>query len=324
MSHKIRALFACLLLAACNLPSSQTASQPQAWFDSPMPDTVIYPPNPCHIIAHGASPNGVSAFDVYVNGAFAFNQPANSEQTLATLEATCPLLNAGKNVIEARAQDSSGNWSDFAQTTVILAAERLPDDTPSPLPTETPASTLTAIPTLTATPIPTLTPLPTSTDTPQPIGSISLERISTNLVYLGGTNCGPTEVTFVARAVSSNITAVVLFYRFQTSNSSTEFQGIAMNPTGGDLYERTINPTSALGGAVPFDAATLQYQIVIQQTDGDTSIRTPVFSDITAQACGGGSTSSCSQYTDQRACISNSCNWVEIPGVVPIYECRDP
>lgn len=48
-------LLLCLLLGACNLPGEQTASVPQAWFDMPLPDTVFYPPNPCHLIAHGAS-----------------------------------------------------------------------------------------------------------------------------------------------------------------------------------------------------------------------------------------------------------------------------
>lgn len=322
MPQKIFTLITCLMLAACNLPGAPTTtSQPQAWFDMPLPDTVVLSSSLCQIIAHGASPKGIALFELSINGALASNIPSSdSKQTLATLTTNCPALIPGKNLIEVRAQDNAGGWSDSAQTTVFLDQPDSVDVTPAPLATVTTVSV-----TSTFTPIPTFTPAPLLTDTPQPIGSVSLERISTNLVYLGGANCGPTEVTFVARAVSPNaITAVVLFYRFQTNNSSTEFQGIAMNPIGGDLYERTINPTSALGGAVPFDAATLQYQVVIQQTDGDTSIRTPVFSDITAQACGGGSTPSCSQYTDKRACISNGCNWAEIPGVVPVYECRAP
>ena len=95
-----------------------------------------------------------------------------------------------------------------------------------------------------------------------------------------------------------------------------------MKPIGGDLYEATLNPTELLGG-IPFEQATLQYQIVIQQNDGDTSLRTPVLADISVQACGS-VTASCSSYTDERTCIANGCNWVTIPGVVPIYECRNP
>lgn len=321
MSQKIFTFITCLMLAACNMPGAQTtSSQPQAWFDMPLPDTVVLSSSLCQVIAHGASPNGIALFELSINGAFASNIPSSdSKQTLATLTTECPALTPGKNLIEVRAQDSVGGWSNSVQTTVFLAQRDNLDATPSPLPTDTPVSV-----TSTFTPIPTLTPAPTLTDTPQPTGSVSLERISTNLVYIGGTNCGLTDVSFVARATAPNgIAVVVLFYRFQTGNSSTDFQSIAMNPMGGDLYERTLNPTSLLGGVIPFDAATLQYQIVIQQTDGDTSIRTLVFSDITAQACGGSSTSACAQYTDERTCIANSCNWGPISGTRTIG-CQAP
>lgn len=311
----------CLLLAACNLPEQPAASAPQAWFDMPLPDTVFYPPNPCYLIAHGASPNGIAAFEISVNGAAASNEaPSDSKATLATLDTNCPTLAPGKNILEVRAQDNAGGWSDSAQTTVFLVEERIPDDAPPPLSTETPAAAYTAIPTLTAT-LPPSTP--TETPTPQPTGGVTVERVSTNLVYLGESSCGTNEVTILARATAPNgIKVVVAFYRFATGNSSSEFQSLGMKSIGGDLYEATLNPTSLLGG-VPFEQATLQYQVVVQQNDGDTSIRTPVLADIVVQACGR-VTVSCSSFTEQRACIANGCNWVEIPGVVPIYECRSP
>lgn len=321
MLHKILVITVSLLLASCNLPGSQSALQPQAWFDMPLPETIFYPPNPCQVIAHGASPNGIATFEVYVNGAFAYSEPvSDSKQTLATLDAICPRLISGKNIIEVRAQDSSGAWSEFTQTTVILAEERLPNEAPTPLPTETPATVRTAIPTLTA--IPTQTP--TLTPSPAPSSGVTVERVSTNLVYLGGSTCGANEVTILARASAPNgIKVVVLFYRFQTASSSTEFQSVGMKSIGDDLYEATLNPTSLLGGSVPFDQAVLQYQIVIQQADGDTSIRTSLLADITVQACGG-LTASCSSYTSKASCVEHGCNWVEIPGIVPIYECRNP
>lgn len=312
----------CLLLAACNLPEQPAASAPQAWFDMPLPDTVFYPPNPCHLIAHGASPNGIAAFEISVNGAAASNEaPSDSKATLATLDTNCPTLAPGKNILEVRAQDNAGGWSDSAQTIVFLAQGDSLTATPPPLSTETPAAAYTAIPTLTATLPPASTP--TETPTPQPTGGVTVERVSTNLVYLGESSCGTNEVTILARATAPNgIKVVVLFYRFATGNSSSEFQSLGMKSIGGDLYEATLNPTSLLGG-VPFEQATLQYQVVVQQNDGDTSIRTPVLADIVVQACGR-VTVSCSSFTEQRACIANGCNWVEIPGVVPIYECRSP
>jgi hypothetical protein len=336
MSRKILTLIACLLLAACNTPGTQPSSQPQAWFDMPLPETVLYPPNPCRVVAHGASPNGIALFELFINSAFASGISASdSKQTLATLNIACPPLIPGKNLIELRVKDNTGLWSETTQTTVFLAqADSITVTVVPPRTTETPVSTLTATPTLTATLTPTLiptltptftlTPSPTFTSTPRATGGVTIERISTNLVYLGAASCGTREVTILARATAPNgIKVVVLFYRFQTANSSTEFQSVGMGSAGDDLYERTLNPTSLLGGSVPFDQATLQYQIVVQQNDGDTSIRTPVLADIAVQACGR-VTTSCSSYTDERTCIANGCNWVNIPGTVPIFECRNP
>jgi hypothetical protein len=136
-------------------------------------------------------------------------------------------------------------------------------------------------------------------------------------------------VTITARATApKGIKVVALFYRFFTGGSAGEFQSVAMNPIGGDLYQRTLNPTSMLGGVL-FEQATLQYQIVIQQNDGDVSIRTPLLADIAVQACGSVNAAPtaapvCSSYTDKRSCAAHGCNWVEIPGTVPIYECRNP
>lgn len=330
MSRKIITITICLLLAACSLPGAQTSSQPQAWFDMPLPDTVFYPPNPCQIIAHGASPKGIALFEFFINGAIASDIPApDSKQNLATLHTACPTLIPGENLIELRVKDNSGLWSETTQTTVFLVQDISTTETPPLRVTDTPVSTFTAIPTLTATLTPTLIPTltstftPTYTPTPQLIGSASVERISTNLVYLGRADCGTLEVTITARAIAPNgINVVVLFYRFQTGSSSNEFQSVAMNPMGGDLYERTLNPTSLLGGSVPFDQATLQYQIVVQQNDGDTSIRTPVLSDIAVQACGG--VTSCPFYITESSCVEHGCSWVNIPGTVPIYECRNP
>ena len=326
MTRKIFIIL-CLLLASCNMPGQQTTSALQAWFDMPLPDTVFYPPNPCNFIAHGASPSGIASFEISINGVAASTNPvSDSKETLAILNASCPTLAPGKNIIEVRVQDNAGLWSDSAQTIVFLAQADTVTVTPPPRTTDTPVSTLTAIPTLTATLVPTSIPtlIPTSTSTPRLTGGATVERVSTNLVYLGGSTCGTQEVTILARATAPNgIKVVVLFYRFQTGNSSAEFQSVGMKSIGGDLYEATLNPTSLLGDAIPFDQATLQYQIVIQQNNGDTSLRTQVLADISVQACGR-VTASCSSYTDERTCIANGCSWVTIPGVIPIFECRNP
>jgi hypothetical protein len=319
-----RKLFTCLLIlilgiSGCNLPASKTnssigASAPRAWFDAPLPGTVVRPPNPCQIVAHGASPNGISLFELSVNGAVKANIPSpDTQSSLVTLTQDCGLSEPGEYLLQLRAQDKKGNWSGFAETSLIIAAGETQNGTP-PAPTEAATPTTIATPTLIPSPTPTL--LPT--------GGVTIESISTDLVYLGKARCGTLEATITAHATApKGITVVVLFYRFETGNSSSGFESVAMNPIGGDLYQRTLNPTSLFGGAIPFDQATLQYQVVVQQKDGDTSIRTPVMADIAVRACGT-VTLSCSSYTDQRTCIANGCNWTLKPGAVPIYVCKNP
>jgi hypothetical protein len=302
-----------------------------------VPDTVLYPPNPCQVVAHGASPNGIVTFELSINNTVAASIPnSDSQKTLATWNYECSHLQPGKNLLELRVQDKSGVWSEYTETTVILASQDIGltvTETLTPRATEPSVSamtatltppltpTFTAIPTLTPTLAPTFTP--TFTATPQPTGSVTIERVSANLVYLGRADCGPLDVTITARATApKGIKLVILFYRFETGSSSSGFESVGMNPIGGDLYERSLNPTSLLGGSVPFDQATLQYQIVIQQNDGDTSLRTPVHADIAVQACGSVS-SVCSTHLDERTCIANGCTWGPIPGTRQIG-CQDP
>jgi len=325
MSRESLTITICFLLTACSLPGTQATPEPHAWIDMPLPNTVLFPPDPCQVVAHGASPNGIALFELSINGTIAASLPNLEKQnTLATLNFNCSLQQSGKNILRLRVQDTTGAWSDYTETTVILAVDDVESAVPTATATIPPRPTETAVPTFTA--IPTFTPtlIPTFTPTIQSLGSVSVEQISPYLVYLGSLNCGPIEVFFTARAFAPDgITAVVLFYRFRTNDTLTEFQSLAMNPVGGDLFEVTLNPTFVLGGSIPFDQAALEYQIVIQETDGDTSLRTPVMSDISVQACGDVA-AACSSYTDERTCIANGCNWVSIPGIVPVYECRNP
>lgn len=318
-----------LFIAACNA-LGQNASPPQAWFDMPLPDTVFQSASACQVIAHGASPDGISSFELSINATVIAKVPnADPKSTLTKLNHDCAVLQPGKNLIEVRAQDSAGVWSASAQTTVFLAGNSSITPTAPSRATDTPLVTVTALSTLTSTLTASATlalpsDTPTATFTPVPVGGVSVERVSTNQLYLGRADCGPLDVTIIARATAPNgIRVVVLFYRFQTGNASSEFQSLSMRSTGADLFEVTLNPTSLLGGSVPFEQATLQYQVVIQQNDGDVSLRTPLLSDIRVQACGS-VTTSCSSYSDERTCVANGCNWVNIPGTVPLYECRNP
>ncbi|MEW6093021.1 MAG: hypothetical protein AB1531_03550 [Chloroflexota bacterium] len=255
-----------LLVSACSQALGNQVgetSNVSAWFDAPLPGTVFWPPNPCQIVAHGASPAGIALFELGINGAQAASIPSpDTQSSLVTLVTDCGLSEPGEYLLELRVQDNDGNWSGFAETNLIIAGDEEP-----PAPEEA-----------------GITPTPTA----EPAGTVSIERVSDYLVYLGRADCGTLETTITVRASAPNgIKVVMLFYRFQTSSATTEFLSVVMTPIGGDLYQSTLNPTSLLGGSVPFDQATLQYQVVVQQNNDDTSLRTPVLSDITMQACGG-------------------------------------
>lgn len=179
-------------------------------------------------------------------------------------------------------------FSSTSTSTYTPTLNQVPSPTDTPTLTFTPTPTTTATHTLTPTPTPTITPSPTPSNTPTPTatGSISITNVSANRVYYGGASCVPQDVTIRVRAIAPNgIKVVDLFYRFDYSNGSTGWKDVAMKPIGGDLYERVLNPTSLLGNSVPFQQATLKYQVVVQQNDGDTSARTRVMSDIGVQAC---------------------------------------
>lgn len=302
------------VIAGCNEQFSKAAEQASAlrvWFDAPMPNTVVRPPNPCQIVAHGASPNGIALFELSVNGAVTASIPSpDVKSSLVTLTRDCGLTQPGKYELTMRVQDNSGQWSGIAETSLIIAA----DETPTPTQPGNAAPPPLVIPTATFTPTAVVT------------GSVSVERVSVDLVYIGASSCGPLEVTIVAHAVApKGITVVVLFYRFQGGSSG--FQNVAMNPIGNDLYQVGLNPTKLLGG-IPFDQSTLQYQVVVQQTGGDTSLRTQVLADIAVQACGPSTPPTaavaCSTYTDKRSCQAHACKWSAGAGTVPIYSCQNP
>jgi len=244
--------------------SSAAGNTPRAWFDAPLPRTVIFPTSPCQIVAHAASINGIALFELTINGAASSFPSPDTQNLLVTLSRACDLSQPGDYRLLLRAQDNAGNWSGFAETSLTIATEETANSTPT-----------------------TTEPTASETASPTPItGRVSIERISTNQVYLGRAVCGPLEVTITARAIApAGIKIVMLFYRFQTGNTSTEFTGFVMNSIGSDLYALSLNPNTLLGGSVPFNHPTLEYQVVAQQNGEGPKLSTPVMSDIAITTC---------------------------------------
>jgi hypothetical protein len=127
-------------LAACNLPGPDdavAAAGPQAWIDAPL-DHDTLPLAPYEIVAHASDPGGMAQIEISVDGA-----------VIGTISGSEPLLTArqtwtppapGEYLIQARALNSGGVWSDYAAVSVIVAGE---------LATSTPGLTATPlVPTL--------------------------------------------------------------------------------------------------------------------------------------------------------------------------------
>lgn len=260
-----------IALTACNLPSSRpvvpvslNSNGPQTWIDAPL-DQMHLPLAPYEVVFHGTDDSAVSNVELRINDqAVPVPAPQGVSQKLLTAKYVWVPSAPGKYVLQARSQNSAGTWSAEAIVTVWIEG---------------------LIRTITPTVATTLTP--TLTLAPAPAGGVSIQSISAETVYVGGSSCGPVQETIVAHATApKGITVVVLFYRFNPA-SPKGFQDVAMHPIGGDLYQATLNPTSLLGGSLGADQGTLVYQVVVQQKDSDTSIRTPVLADIALQACGG-------------------------------------
>lgn len=262
-----------LLVSACSFPSTTEGEAPdkagvRVWFDAPLPNTVFFPPSPCQIVAHGASPNGIATFELSVNGIPASIPSSDRQSSLVTLTRDCDFSEPGEYALRLRTQDNTGNWSGYAETSLIVSNPETPTAT---LPeTEPPA---------------TETPTATHTQPPASQATIELVDVSTGTVYYREDDCGPKAVTVQIRAKDPvGINMVVLFYQVD----SMGFESVAMNPTGQDLYQSTLNPESTYGIPTLSDLgeSVLQLQAVIQNEAGETSTRTPVFSSVTVVPCG--------------------------------------
>ncbi len=317
----IPAILLILLLAACNqLPSTDLASESKvvAWFDAPLPGSVNFPPNPCNIVMHGTSPNGVSLFELNISGRDTQLVPVlNTSETLSLMTMNCGFNTPGRYELNLRVQDTQGTWSNYASTSLVISNENA---------ATTPAliESLPAKPVLTSTPTTLLIPTYSLSATPEPYAYVSLETVSTDLLFVGNNDCGPQDITFTASGIDSRgIYELILFYRFQ-SGTTTEWEGVHMYPIGNDLFQSTLDLTELFGNSIPFDQATLQYYVTILNNNSEYSAQTDVFSNVSINACAA-ATPPCSSYTDPRTCAAQGCVWNTLPSMgPPITVCDAP
>ncbi|NPV75090.1 MAG: hypothetical protein HPY59_01820 [Anaerolineae bacterium] len=140
-------------------------------------------------------------------------------------------------------------------------------------------------------PLPTAIPEATVAITPTASPArVTVTGYSTSVVYTYGSGCSPKDVTIQVNAIDPvGISVVVLFFRISGVNGITPWASRAMNPQGNDFYRATVNPEMEFGSDVLANLGDgwFQYQVVIQNANGDTQTRTSLLSDIVATGCGG-------------------------------------
>ena len=268
-------LLICLVLAACNLPSSQPGSpgMVRAWIDAPL-DGSHLPLAAVMVVYHGGAPGGVAQTEFSVDGRVIELHPnPDPHLKLVTIQTEWQPTVAGDYVMGVRTQDVGGNWSAAALATVIIEATQTHTPTLTPTPTQTP----------------TLTPTPTQTQ-PATI-AFGQPQVSTH-VFEYKYDClpDPAEVTLQV-ALPDSPAGIFVFFFFRVKilpgNTYTEWNnGLPMTALGGSQYKITINSQDIPGVTTLKGAqAEFQYQFVATSKEGAILLKSPVYSDIQLQRC---------------------------------------
>ena len=280
-----------LALAACNIPVApktiiQTPVQAKllAWVDAPLdgsrlPVSVSYP-----VVCHGADPGGVAALEFSVNSAVnkTTSAPGKNLTLMNTRIDWLPTI-LGRNILECRAQNAAGKWSELARAVVIVEGQA---GTPTPTATITPTGTVTQTPTITATPTATPTSTPTITLTARAELSFTT-RASTNQLTRG--NCGKNVVTIESLVSDPNsVRDMILFTNIknQSNGKTTGWDsGTGMSSAGSGWYRVTLS-TASIPNVGAYDTSWLLYQVVATGEGGAILGRSQTYNDITISGCG--------------------------------------
>lgn len=171
-----------LILAACSPAATQEVanSQPesQVWFDAPLPGSV-FPPGEVQLIAHAADEIGLSEMEFSLPGGPVIgNQSAEQGSNLSTAALNWHPPEPGHYMVQFRALNVNGDWSEYAFTEFDVSGDETP--TPSLPPADEPDS---------EEPTPTETTEP-PTDTPEPCtdrAAFVSETILDDTVFKPGT-----------------------------------------------------------------------------------------------------------------------------------------
>jgi hypothetical protein len=121
----------------------------------------------------------------------------------------------------------------------------------------------------------------------EPFVPLGDPELSTHELFYRGVSCGPKQIDFQIRSLDPKGTSIVLFYRLMDEGGgrTTPFsEGAAMQPQGDGYFSYELMAED-VADFLNFDQAMLQYQFVLTNAAGEVTGRSPVFSDVSFQAC---------------------------------------
>lgn len=261
-----------ILLASASACTPTPAPQSQTWIDKPLQNMTL-PVAPYTIGFHAASLNGITDFEVSVNGVVEANVPpqmtgpGGNGTTLFYAEHVWTPPGPGSYQIQVRAMNGYSVYGPPAQVdvTVVAQAYLLLTEATDEEPTATP------------------TPEPE-----QPDSGFGEPQYSDSEIYYRGTSCGPKQLTVEIMIADPDVYSVVIFYRLrdQASEDTTDWTSAAMSPQGDGYFRFSLSVEGDVPGFANFVQAFLQMQFVATDQGGEEIARTDVFSDVAVEVCG--------------------------------------
>ena len=200
-------ILAMVLLASACTPTPAPQPQHQTWIDKPLQNMSI-PDAPYTLVFHAASTNGISEFEVSVDGvveatvAPQTTGPGGNGTTLFYAEHVWTPPGPGSYLIQVRSVNGAGDESNAAQVNVTVLGEGFAYE-PEPTDEE-----------------PTATP----TDEPAQIAVFGAPQYDEMELFYRGT-CGPKQLTVEIMTSDPDVFSVVAFFRLrvQSSQATTEW-----------------------------------------------------------------------------------------------------
>jgi hypothetical protein len=256
-------------------PTAQPQNAPvEAGIDAPSSGAVLQM-GPVDVAYHASSLEGVSVVELSIDGAVVSSIASPDASTkVVALRYTWNPPAAGSHVLQVRAQNKSGAWSNFATSSVTIQGAP-------------PAATQQApqAPQATNTPEPTKTTEPTATPDKVTIYDVKYDK---NKFYYGGGGCGSREITISAKVTKpEDVFSVVIFIRFfdnEGAGTSKWDAGHAMSKKSDGSYSITL-ASNKITNYNMYEFTAMNYQLVATDKNRNNLARTEVFKDIQLNVC---------------------------------------